>query len=169
MFKLVELGAFTDQRSPHSPDTFKLTHYEAQTIGNRVVGIRLKCLLVTARKEVGARLYFHRRLWYCSQGGTHGGGVCMVGEGAVHGWGVCMWGVVCGRGCAWQGVCMAGGVCAVGGGGGRGMYGGGMCGKGCMVGEVGGGVRGRRDGHCSGRYASYWNAFLLVFIFTMTQ
>ena len=23
------------------------------------------------------------------------------------------------------------------------------------------GVRGRRDGHCSGRYASYWNAFLL--------
>ena len=24
-----------------------------------------------------------------------------------------------------------------------------------------GGMRGRRDGHCSGRYASYWNAFLL--------
>ena len=24
-----------------------------------------------------------------------------------------------------------------------------------------GDVRGRRDGHCSGRYASYWNAFLL--------
>ena len=24
----------------------------------------------------------------------------------------------------------------------------------------GGGVRGRREGHCSGRYASYWNAFL---------
>ena len=24
------------------------------------------------------------------------------------------------------------------------------------------GVRGRRDGHCSGRYASYWNAFLLL-------
>ena len=23
-----------------------------------------------------------------------------------------------------------------------------------------GNVRGRRDGHCSGRYASYWNAFL---------
>ena len=23
-----------------------------------------------------------------------------------------------------------------------------------------GGVRGRKDGHCSGRYASYWNAFL---------
>ena len=26
----------------------------------------------------------------------------------------------------------------------------------------GGGVRGRRDGHCSGRYASYWNAFLFI-------
>ena len=26
----------------------------------------------------------------------------------------------------------------------------------CMA----GGMRGRRDGHCSGRYASYWNAFL---------
>ena len=29
----------------------------------------------------------------------------------------------------------------------------------CVCG--GGGVRGRRDGLCSGRYASYWNAFLL--------
>ena len=29
----------------------------------------------------------------------------------------------------------------------------------CMAGV--GGVHGRRDGHCSGRYASYWNAFLL--------
>ena len=27
-------------------------------------------------------------------------------------------------------------------------------------GERGVGVRGRRDGYCSGRYASYWNAFL---------
>ena len=26
---------------------------------------------------------------------------------------------------------------------------------------VAGGVYGRRDGHCSGRYASHWNAFLL--------
>ena len=30
-----------------------------------------------------------------------------------------------------------------------------------LGGGVAGGVRGRRDGHCSGRYASYWNAFLL--------
>ena len=51
---------------------------------------------------------------------------------------------------------MAGGVCGRGGGN---MHdGGGMHGKGaCMA---GGGMRGRRDGHCSGRYASYWNAFL---------
>ena len=43
---------------------------------------------------------------------------------------------------------------------------GGMCGKGgaCMAkGE--GIVRGRRDGLCSGRYASYWNAFLFPFRF----
>ena len=29
-----------------------------------------------------------------------------------------------------------------------------------------GGLRGRRDGHCSGRYTSYWNAFLLGNIFS---
>ena len=34
-----------------------------------------------------------------------------------------------------------------------------MHGRGGMHG--GGGMRGRRDGHCSGRYASYLNAFLL--------
>ena len=28
----------------------------------------------------------------------------------------------------------------------------------CMV----GGVRGRRDGHCTGRYASRWNAVLFI-------
>ena len=33
----------------------------------------------------------------------------------------------------------------------------------CMAWGEGGGVRGRRDGQCSGRYASYWNAFLLLF------
>ena len=25
-----------------------------------------------------------------------------------------------------------------------------------------GGMHGIRDGHCSGRYASYWNAFLFI-------
>ena len=52
--------------------------------------------------------------------------------------GACMVG-----GHVWQGVCMAGGCVAKGGG----MHG-------------TGGMRGRRDGHCSGQYASYWNAFL---------
>ena len=28
-----------------------------------------------------------------------------------------------------------------------------------------GGMSGRRDGHCSGWYASYWNAFLLMYAF----
>ena len=42
----------------------------------------------------------------------------------------------------------------------RGMRGSGCVhGRGCMYDR--GGVRGRRDSHCSGRYASYWNAFLL--------
>ena len=31
----------------------------------------------------------------------------------------------------------------------------------CVEGE-GRGVRSRRNVHCSGRYASYWNAFLLI-------
>ena len=38
-------------------------------------------------------------------------------------------------------------------------HGGGVC-----VARGGGGVRGRREGHCSGRYASYWNAFLSLMI-----
>ena len=54
-----------------------------------------------------------------------------------------------------------------------------MCGKGGMHGKggtcvvkggdgalQGGAVRRRRDGHCSGRYASYWNAFLLNYQIT---
>ena len=54
-----------------------------------------------------------------------------------------------GRLCAWRGACMAGVGCVAGG----------MCGRGGMCGK--GGMGGRRDGHCSGRYASYWNAFLI--------
>ena len=37
----------------------------------------------------------------------------------------------------------------------------------CMAGEgacIGRGMPGRRDGHCSGRYAFYWNAFLFPLI-----
>ena len=33
-----------------------------------------------------------------------------------------------------------------------------------MVGEM----RGRRDGHCSRRYVSYWNAFLFISMFICT-
>ena len=56
----------------------------------------------------------------------------MCVAGSAHG-GVCV--------CVWQGVCVEGG---------RG--GGGMHGK--------GGVRDAKNSNCSGRYASYWNAFL---------
>ena len=44
------------------------------------------------------------------------------------------------------------------------MLNGGMHGEMCVCGRGHawlGGVRGGRDGHYSGRYASYWNAFLL--------
>ena len=57
-------------------------------------------------------------------------------KGGMHGRGVCMTGGVCSRGHVWHG-----GVCVVG------------------------SMHGRRDGHCSGWYASYWNAFLLKEIF----
>ena len=56
------------------------------------------------------------------------------------------------RGRAWQGACVA-----------RGYVAGDMCGRrACMAEGVHGkgGLCGRRDSRCSGRYASYWNAFL---------
>ena len=57
------------------------------------------------------------------------------------------------------GACMAGGVHS------RGDVAGGMHDiGGCVAGGhvwLGGGMHGRRDDHCSGWYASYWNAFLL--------
>ena len=52
-----------------------------------------------------------------------------------------------------KGACVVGGVCMA---------------RGCMAGGVHGGVggmRGRRDGHCSGWYASNWNAFLFTSLF----
>ena len=74
-------------------------------------------------------------------------GVCLVGD--VHGRWACVAGCVCGGGCAWQRV-----------------HGRDMHGKGCMGGMRGRGVCGIRS--MSGRYASYWNAFLflkLMFIY----
>ena len=69
-------------------------------------------------------------------------------------WEPCM----CGGGCAWQGGHAWQGV--VGGMRGRGAC---MAGGTCMAGGCAwqGAMCGRRNGHCSGRYASYWNAFLL--------
>ena len=50
-----------------------------------------------------------------------------------------------------------------------------MAGRACMAGGmhdkgvcVAGGMCGRREGHCSERYASYWNAFLYVEMFIHT-
>ena len=100
---------------------------------------------------------------------------CMCGEGG-HAWqrGACVAkGGMCGKGGhvwqrgrgAWQkGVCMAKGEAC--------MIKGDMCGKGGMRGKGGhawqmGGMCGIRDTEIrsmSGRYASYWNAFLLVCI-----
>ena len=48
----------------------------------------------------------------------------------------------------WQGTVRGRGVCMAGG----------MCGRGCVCGS--------KDGHCSGRYASYWKAFLLKMVVT---
>ena len=67
-------------------------------------------------------------------GGMHGKGMCMAW--GVHGREACVVGGMRGRG-----ACMAGGH----------VWQGDVCGR---------GVYGRRDGHCSGRYISYWNAFL---------
>ena len=55
-----------------------------------------------------------------------------------------------------------GGVCSQGG-----LLLGGVCSRGCLLLRVcllpgGAWWRPPRDGHCSGRYASYWNAFLLT-------
>ena len=106
------------------------------------------------------KVCFHRRpviLFIGGGGGMHGG----RGRRGVHGRGVH------GRGaCLAVRVCMAGGVH---GGGGAcmagGMYGEHVWQRGdmhCAGGRGWGGMHDRRNGHCSGRYASYWNAFLSI-------
>ena len=115
-------------------------------------------------------------------GGMHGGGGGGGVAGAVHGREACMvgehvwWGACVAGRCTWQGgACMVGRVCMAEDMHGRGhTWQGGLHGSGraCMAGGTcmarrgharqGGGVRGRRDGHCSGRYASYWKAFLFT-------
>ena len=91
------------------------------------------------------------------------GGVCVAG-GSVHGRGHAWW--------WWWGACMAGG-CMAGGHVAGGMHGRGACMVGghvwqgvCMAGRHAwwGGMRGRyyEIRSMSGRYASYWDAFLFV-------
>ena len=124
----------------------------------------------------------------CVAGGMYGGG--SVWQGGMCGVGGCAWwgrghvwlggmhgGGVCGRGHVWcWGVCMVGG-----------MHGGEACmegeGQACMVGVcMAGGMHGGVGGMCGmhapqqilrdtvmwsmrGWYASYWNAFLLSYVF----
>ena len=153
---------------------------------------------ITARKRSLRRLCFYRCLSFCPQGGcmvAQGG--CMVARGGMHGcsWGGCVVapGGVCvvalGGGHAWlpRGACVVApggmhgcfrGVCGC-------SWGGGMCccSGGCMVAR---GMRGCSGGHAwllwgdvrvfsdetrsmTGRYASYWNAFLFIIFFDVTR
>ena len=138
--------------------------------------------IFTTRKRSLRRLCFHRCLStegvsILRSGGVCGGGVCDRGHVGEHVWqGVCMAEGMHGRGHAWQGhgACMAGGHAWQGGMHGRGACVGGVHGRGvCVAGKHvwqgcawqgghawQGSVRYRREGHCSGRYASYWNAVL---------
>ena len=96
--------------------------------------------LITTRKRSLRRLCFYRCLSVYRRG-IHGRWVCVLG------------------GCAWQGACIHG----------RGEHGRGMHGRGCVVGgcvvrgpawHAGPTGRYYEIRSMSGRYASYWNAFL---------
>ena len=93
-------------------------------------------------------------------------------KNSVHRGGHAWQGGMCGRGCAWQGAYMMGGMCGRGGAcvagghawqgdmhGGGGMHGRGCAWQGCAW---QGGMHGRyyEIRSMSGRYTSYWNAFL---------
>ena len=75
-------------------------------------------------------------------------GVCVM-RGHVWQGGHVFQGGMNGRGHAWQ-ECVCGG----------GVHGRGACVAGGHAWQ--GSMCGRRDSHCSGRYASYWNAFLCL-------
>ena len=132
---------------------------EAQTCRNSLGPIfnryweQLWTDIFTARNEVGARLYFHRRLGGCVVAlGGGGGGMCHCSQKGMH---VCLGVHGCsGGGHAWL------------------LWGGmhGCSGGACMVAPGGhawlllGGMHGiwqdTEIRSMSGRYASYWNAFL---------
>ena len=145
-------------------------------------------IFITARKRSLRRLCFYRCLsvhrgegaCVVAGGGMRGcRGACMVARGYAWLWGVCMvagghaWllGAVCGYwGHVWLlgSMCGCWGVCMVAGGYGwllGGMHG---CQGACMVAGGMHGCWGRVHRYnkirsMSGRYASYWNAFLLKF------
>ena len=94
---------------------FTVDHLQPASLSNVYSLIRVRIVaalklnyIITARNEVGARLYFHRRLWFCPQGGW----ACLAG--GVHGGGHVWPGGVDGSGHAWWGACMASGLCGEG-------------------------------------------------------
>ena len=91
----------------------------------------------------------------CMAGVMHDRGMCMAGGMHVggHAWQV---------GCVWQGSMCGREACVAGA-----MHGRGACMTGGVHGQEVCMAGGRRDGHCSGRYTSYWNAFLLKYNSTM--
>ena len=98
----------------------------------KVWSVNERFILVTVRKRsFGKVMFSHLSVSHS----VHGGGACVAGGKAVWQGAFMAEGGMRGRGacvagvCVWQGVCVVGGVC------------------------------GGRDSHCSGRYASYWNAF----------
>ena len=107
------------------------------------------------RNEVGARLYFHRRLWFCARG-EHvwllGGGMCGCQAEAC---------VVAGDMHCCQGACVIVGAC---------MVAGGMHGCWGHTWSLGGGAcMGYNEiRSMSGQYASYWNAFLFILVIRIT-
>ena len=94
----------------------------------------------------------HGRECVWQGGGVHGTKVCMVKGGMNDEGSVC---VAKGACVAKEGACIVKGPCVAG-----------ACVAGACMAE---GMRGRRDGHCSGRYASYWNAFLFSFNFKFSN
>ena len=137
-------------------------------IKSKIITWHFSCIKIfTAPNEVSARLCFHRRVWFCSRGG--GGGV--VSQHALQG-GVLPGGVPAPR----EGVPALGegsgprGIPAPGGGGVWSLQAhtqGGNWGDQVQAhtqgggGSWGGSGLDSPDGYCCGRYASYWNAFLL--------
>ena len=48
----------------------KMSMFSTSCIKGKIRMRNVKVLIITARNEVGARLCFHRRVWFCSQGGV---------------------------------------------------------------------------------------------------